>query len=101
MTQRSSKIFNQWPDETLEMNPYDARRINVKDSEKVLASSRRGKVEVKVHLTDRSQPGIVFLAFHNRNAMTNLLTNNALDPVCKIPEYKSCAIKVEKLNGHE
>ena len=101
MTRRSSKIFNQWPDETLEINPYDARRFNIKDSEKVLASSRRGKMEVKVHVTDRSQPGIIFMAFHNRDAMTNLLTNNALDPICKIPEYKSCAIKIEKLNGHE
>jgi predicted molibdopterin-dependent oxidoreductase YjgC len=100
MTRRSSTIFNQWPDETLELNPYDARRFDIKDSEMVLASSRRGEMEVKVHVTDRAQPGITFLAFHNRDALTNILTNNKLDPVCKIPEYKSCAIKVEKLNGN-
>jgi len=75
--------------------------LNIQDSEKVLASSRRGKMEVKVLLTDRVQPGFTFLAFHNRDAMTNLLTNDKLDPICKIPEYKSCAIKIEKLNGHK
>ena len=101
MTRRASTIFNKWPEESLELNPFDARRFNITDSEKVLASSRRGEMEVKVHITDRVQPGITFLAFHNRDALTNLLTNDALDPVCKIPEYKSCAIKVEKLNGHE
>jgi predicted molibdopterin-dependent oxidoreductase YjgC len=101
MTRRASTIFNKWPEESLELNPFDARRFNITDSEKVLASSRRGEMEVKVHITDRVQPGITFLAFHNRDALTNLLTNDALDPICKIPEYKSCAIKIEKLNGHE
>ena len=101
MTTRSTKIMEQWPEESLELNPFDARVLNIKDSEKVLASSRRGKMEVKVLLTDRVQPGFTFLAFHNRDAMTNLLTNDKLDPICKIPEYKSCAIKIEKLNGHK
>ena len=101
MTTRSATIMDQWPEESLELNPFDARMLNIQDSEKVLASSRRGKMEVKVLLTDRVQPGFTFLAFHNRDAMTNLLTNDKLDPICKIPEYKSCAIKIEKLNGHK
>ena len=101
MTRRSSAIFDQWPEESLELNPFDARRFNIKDSEKILASSRRGEMEVKVHITDRVKLGITFLAFHNRDAMTNLLTNDKHDPVCKIPEYKSCAINIEKLNGHK
>ncbi|MDR4505614.1 MAG: formate dehydrogenase subunit alpha [Candidatus Scalindua sp.] len=100
MTRRSSKIYEKWPEEVLELNPFDAKRFNITDSEKVLASSRRGEMEIRVHLTDRVQPGITFLAFHHRDALTNLLTNDAFDPICKIPELKSCAIKVEKLNGN-
>ncbi len=71
------------------------------DSEQVPARSRRGKIEGRVLKTARGQPGATFLAFHNRDALTNLLTNDKLDPICKIPEYKSCAIKIEKLNGHK
>jgi len=45
------------------------------------------------------EPGIVFMTFHFAEAAANLLTNPALDPVAKIPEYKVCAVRVRK-DGH-
>ena len=49
-----------------------------------------------MRLTDRIKPGVVFLTFHFPETAVNLLTNAALDPVAKIPEYKVAAVQVEK-----
>jgi len=61
----------------------------------VRVSSRRGSVTAKAEVTQRTQPGLVFMTFHFAEAAANLLTIAALDPVAKIPEYKVCAVKVE------
>lgn len=52
-------------------------------------------MEVKARVTDRSPEGVIFMNFHFHEAAVNRLTNPALDPVGKIPEYKVCAAKVE------
>ncbi len=57
--------------------------------------SRRGQIELGVRVTERIKPGIVFIPFHFAEAAANTLTNSAVDPVAKIPEYKVCAVKVE------
>jgi predicted molibdopterin-dependent oxidoreductase YjgC len=41
--------------------------------------------------------GVMFMPFHFKECAANVLTNNALDPIAKIPEYKACAVKVEKI----
>jgi len=48
-------------------------------------------------ITDKVQEGSIFIPFHFKEAAANVLTNPALDPIAKIPEYKVCAVKVEKL----
>ena len=62
----------------------------------VSVSSRRGSIQIKARITDRVGPGLVFIPFHYHEAAANALTNDALDPVCKIAEVKVCAVKVEK-----
>ena len=57
--------------------------------------SRRGEIELGVRVTKRIKPGIVFIPFHFAEAAANALTNAAIDPVAKIPEYKVCAVRVE------
>jgi formate dehydrogenase alpha subunit len=84
------------PDGFVEINPEDAKKIGVADGDYVKISSRRGEVSPRVVVTRRSRPGAVFMAFHFREAAANVLTNDALDPVAKIPEFKVCAVKVEK-----
>ena len=96
MTRRAQGIAQIVPVERVEMNPEDAETLGIKDLNWVLVSSRRGEVKVRVKVTDRSQPGNVFMAFHHQTALTNELTSGHRDPVTSTPEYKSCAVKVEK-----
>jgi len=97
MTRRSPILEASAPSPYVEMHPDDAGKLGIEDNEVVRASSRRGKIELSVRVTDRIKPGLVFIPFHYREAAANLLTNDALDPQCKIAEAKVCAIKVEKI----
>jgi len=97
MTCRSTGIMWVWPEETIEISPADAGELGVEDGETVLVRSRRGEVRVKARLTEKSSRGVAFMSFHYRDVLTNLLTNAALDPVAKTPEFKACAIRVEKI----
>jgi formate dehydrogenase major subunit len=60
-------------------------------------SSRRGEVITKANVTTRVPAGTTFITFHFTETPGNILTNNALDPISKTPEYKVCAVKVEKV----
>ena len=97
MTRRSEVLEASAPSAYVEINPEDAADLNFMDNEMVCASSRRGKIKLAVRITDRIKKGLVFIPFHYKEASVNLLTNDALDPQCKIPEAKVCAIKLEKL----
>jgi predicted molibdopterin-dependent oxidoreductase YjgC len=95
MTRIGKGMNERCPESLMEINSRDAEQIGIKSGDMVLVSSRRGKVRVKAQVTDRSPEGTVFMNFHFRETAVNLLTNPALDPVAKIPEYKVCAVKVE------
>ena len=97
MTRRSRGIMWVWPEESIEISPADARELGVEEGEVVLVSSRRGSVKTKAKVTDKSSRGVAFMSFHYQDVLTNLLTNAALDPQAKTPEYKACAIKIEKI----
>jgi len=96
MTRRSQVLENADRGPVVEMNPEDAERLKIKDGEQVNVASRRGTITLPVFVTDRISPGVTFIPFHYREAAANLLTNDALDPDCKIPEAKVCAVKVGK-----
>jgi len=95
MTRRNEGLNERYPESLVEINPVDADRMGVKEGDFVKVSSRRGSVTAKATVIERSPEGTVFMNFHFREAATNLLTNPALDPIGKIPEYKVCAVKVE------
>jgi predicted molibdopterin-dependent oxidoreductase YjgC len=97
MTGRVPGIMELVPEELLEMNAHDAEALQIKNGNLVTVASRRGEVKVKAKVTDRSQPGNVFLTFHFRNALTNILTSEHRDPITGTPEYKSCAVRIEKV----
>lgn len=97
MTRRSSGIMWVYPEEAIEISPADAKELGVEDGEMVLVSSRRGQVRTKARVTDKSLRGVAFMSFHYQDVLTNLLTNAALDPQAKTPEYKACAIRIEKI----
>jgi len=84
-------------EETADISPADAEAKGIKNGEKILVKSRRGKVEVKARVTDEVPQGLVWMAFHFREACANWLTNPVYDPVTQTAEYKACAVKIEKL----
>jgi len=96
MTRRSPALESEFPEAFVEINPGDARELGIKNSEQVEVSSRRGKIQLKALVTDKIKQGIVFIPFHYAEAAANVLTNPALDPVAKIPEFKVCAVKIQK-----
>jgi formate dehydrogenase alpha subunit len=97
MTRRSEKLHQEVPEAYVEIHPDDAGRVQVKRGQRVRVSSRRGQIELGVRITKRIKPGIVFIPFHFVEAAANALTNAAIDPTAKIPEYKVCAVKMEKV----
>ncbi|MGB9857524.1 MAG: molybdopterin oxidoreductase family protein, partial [Dictyoglomaceae bacterium] len=82
----------------VEMNPKDVEKLGLKDGEKVKLISRRGSIEIHIKESERVVEGILFIPFHFAEAPANMLTNDALDPNAKIPEFKVCACKVEKIH---
>jgi len=99
MTRRVKGISQIYPEGMVEINPQDANFLDISEGEIVKVISRRGKVKAKVKITDKSPPGVVFMTFHFVESLANILTIDALDPVAKIPEFKVCAVKIEKLQG--
>jgi len=97
MTRRAAGIAELFPEELLEINPQDAEHFGIDDGTMVDISSRRGTIIVKAKITDRSQRGNVFLAFHHRDALTNILTSEHKDPITNTPEYKVSAVRIQKL----
>jgi len=95
MTRRTAVIEREEPECFLEINPADAERLGVREKSPVLVKSRRGEITVKARVTEKTPPGTVFLPFHYREAAANLLTNPALDPQARIPEFKVCAVALE------
>jgi formate dehydrogenase major subunit len=81
------------------MNPDDARSLGVEDGDRVRVTSPRGSIALRARVSDREFKGAVFIPFHFREASANLLTTDALDPDGKIPGFKFCAVRVERLNA--
>ena len=96
MTRRSETLTDQVNEAYMEINPVDAEALGIMEEDLVRVSSRRGSIELKADVTPRIRPGTVFIPFHYAEAAANRLTNNALDPDAKIPEYKVCAVAIEK-----
>jgi len=97
MTRRSEKLNQEVPEGYVEISPEDAERLGLAKSEQVRVVSRRGEIETRAWITRRVPPGTVFIPFHFAEAAANVLTNPAVDPVAKIPEYKVAAVRVEKV----
>jgi formate dehydrogenase major subunit len=96
MTRRSKGLNEIYPEAIIEINPADAEKHNINDSDKITVISRRGSIQITAKITNRSPEGVVFIPFHFAEAAANRLTNPVFDPVAKIPEYKVCAVRVEK-----
>ncbi len=97
---------NSWVDDLftqalVELNPVDAEKMKINHLDVVKVQSRRGEVVLRANVTEKTIPGVIFIPFHFAEAAANLLTNDALDPEAFIPEYKACAVKIEKVSEKE
>ncbi len=95
LCRRTVALEREQPECLVEINPADAERIGARPWERVRVRSRRGVIEVKARVSDIVPEGIIFLPFHFHEAAANVLTNTAMDPDAKIPEFKVCAVAVE------
>ena len=99
-TRRLGFLNSQAPDPWVEMHPRAAADLGIEDGEIVRVRTVRGSMELRALVAPTIRPDTIFIPFHygGRSAV-NLLTNPAVDPVVKIPEYKACAAAVEKLDA--
>jgi formate dehydrogenase alpha subunit len=96
MTRNCPSLEREGPEGYAEIHPQDARNLEIQDRDWIKITSRRGEVRTRAFLTDRVNPGVVFMSFHYAEANANQITNTALDPIAKIPELKVCAVRVGK-----
>jgi len=96
MTRRSVHLEKEMPEAIVELHPDDAEELQIAEGERIEVSSRRGTITIRAMVTDRIGKGVVFIPFHFAETAANVLTNAALDPIAKIPEYKVCAVKLAK-----
>lgn len=99
MTRRARGLEAVYPEALVEINPKDARQAHIGDGQLLQVASRRGEITAKAQVTDRVEPGLIFATFHFPESAANFLTNPALDPQAKIPEFKVCAVRVEAVQG--
>ena len=99
-TRRIGGLVDQYPEPLCEMHPILAEKLGVSDRDLVRVSTRRGEMEVPAQVVKSIRPDTVFIPYHwPGKKSANLLTNRALDPVSKIPEFKVCACRVERVAG--
>jgi formate dehydrogenase alpha subunit len=97
MTMKSSGLNEMAPECFVEIAQRDARRYKLNKGDVLRVSSRRGEIAARAQISDKAVEGTVFIPFHFAKAAANRLTNAALDPIAKIPEFKVCAVKIEKV----
>lgn len=96
MTRRSALLNREERFAYVEIHPRDAARLGLVDRGPCMVATRRGEVRAMAHVSDVVVPGNLFMPFHFEEGAANALTNDALDPEAKIPEFKVCAARVRK-----
>ncbi len=96
MSRRSKGLVSRTPEAFMEIHSADAEKLGVNHGDRIDVSSRRGSITLNADVSERVDKGVVFIPFHYSEAAVNRLTNAAIDPVANIPEYKVCAVKIQK-----
>jgi formate dehydrogenase major subunit len=99
MTRRSYALDAISPKALVFLHPDDAAELGLADGDLARVSSRRGVIELEAKVSHREARGNCFIPFHFREAAANLLTIDEIDPFGKIPEFKFCAVAIERADG--
>jgi formate dehydrogenase major subunit len=96
MTRRAANLDYIEPEPVASVHPLDLEDLGIEPGGTLTIASRRGEISLYARADDGTPRGAVFVPFCYYEAAANMLTNPALDPVGKIPEFKYCAVKVSK-----
>lgn len=98
MTRRIKQLYNANPKAYVELNPDDAKELGIYNNDEVKVVSRRGSIVLSATINGRSVPakGAVFVPFFDENKLINLVTLDEYCPISKEPDYKKCAVRLEK-----
>jgi formate dehydrogenase major subunit len=96
MTRRSGVLDAIEPEPVASMHPLDLAGLKARAGDVITVESRRGRIALYARADDGTPRGVIFIPFAFHEAAANLLTNPALDPFGKIPEFKYCAVRVKK-----
>ncbi len=99
MTRRSQVLDELEPEAMAHLPPRELERLGIEPGDMIRVSTRRGVIELKVRIDSDVPDGMVFIPFCYAEAAANILTNPALDPFGKIPEFKFCAAQVEAMKA--
>jgi nitrate reductase (cytochrome) len=99
MTRRVKQLHQARPNAYVEINRSDATRLGINAGDKVRLISRRGQIELPAHIDERGQSpqGLVFVPFFDETKLINLVTLDAMDNISKEPDYKKCAVRLERV----
>ena len=96
MTRKDWALDREYPTGYVEVNYQDAKQLGIRNGQTAKVISRRGEISLSLKSVDTIAMGVVFIPFHFAEAAANKLTAANLDPVAKIPEYKVCAVRLER-----
>ncbi|MDQ3856643.1 MAG: molybdopterin oxidoreductase family protein, partial [Chloroflexota bacterium] len=98
-TRRLGYLNSQAPDVWVELHPQAADRLGIRSDDTVRVRTPRGSMELKAVVVPTIRPDTLFIPFHyGHHQAVNQLTNSAVEPTVKIPEYKACAAAIERLD---
>jgi formate dehydrogenase major subunit len=100
MTRRATVLDAIEPSAVAHLSSRDLKRLGLAPGDPVRVTTRRGTIELAARVDRDVPPGLVFIPFCYAEAAANVLTNPALDPFGKIPEFKFCAARVERGGGN-
>lgn len=99
MTRRVKELHQAVPEAYVELSRSDAAELGISNGDRVRVTSRRDSLELSVRVDGRAQPprGSVFIPFFDEHRLANVLTLDAMDCISKEPDYKKCAVRIEKV----
>jgi nitrate reductase NapA len=99
LTRRVRQLHRAVPEALVWVNPEDARAAGIKEGDRVKVASRRGEVIARCAVGERNvpPPGVVFVPFFDEGVLVNLVTLDAYDPISKEPDFKKCAVRLQKV----
>jgi formate dehydrogenase alpha subunit len=96
-TRQSPALSAYVPGEAAMVHPMDAANLGVANGDRLRVTSRRGSVTTGIRITDRVQPGMIWMSLHHASTPTNELTVHAFDPISQTGEYKIAAVRLERM----